>query len=453
MKVTMSRNIDQAYDQYLTGRESEAIAAMRDFQAEIEKSHFKFGRFSIPTFFKAHWVTSRQDRLLKSASEHMLAILNKVVHLTLNEAAFHDFFHLTPKEKELMEIDPGYSQAVVIARFDSFLEGESLKFIELNTDSPAGMAYSDLLEDALFHSAMLREFVEGHHLRHEWRAKKLLETLLQVYDEFGGHEKPHIAIVDWRTVKTRPEFEILESVFETEGYETQICDPRDLRYKGGKLYDGDFRVDLVYRRVITNELVEKLDEVGDLIKAYRDRAVCMVNPLRSKLAGAKAVLSVLTNPGFNRFFTEAENRAKESHLPWTRTMKDAEQFYGGRKIYLINFLKDEKESIVLKPSEGYGGKDVFIGSETREDDWNRVIDRALKGDWVMQDFVPIPILTMPCMVHTRLDFTYKKVNASSFVLGKRYVSGFSRLSDESVITVARNGGLVPMVAAEEVHSR
>ncbi len=447
------RNVDQAYDQYLAANEKEIVRAISQFEDRMQKSHVKYGRFPIPTFFKPHFLTSRQEKLIRSTSETIMGILNKLVTLYFREPVLSSLFHLSDEAKKLIEIDPGYAQGVVIARFDSLLEGESLKFVELNTCSPAGMAYADQLDEMIFSTEELREFFEAHHVKREARSEKLLNALLRTYEEFGGHEKPHIAIVDWRTVKTRPEFEALKSFFEEKGYKAEIADPRDLRYKSGKLYYDDFRIDLVYRRVIFEELYEKLSEAGDLIKAYKDRAICMVNPLRSRLAGTKAVMSILTNPGYDHYFTAEENKVKANHLPWTRRLVDAEKFYGGKKIYLIDFLKDEKETLVLKPSEGHNGKDVFIGCETREEDWNRAIDRALKNDWIVQEFVSIPIITMPVVINSRLDFLYKKINFNALAFSGRYAGGFSRVSDESIINVARNGGLITTITLEEVHER
>ncbi|MBI4550032.1 MAG: glutathionylspermidine synthase family protein [Candidatus Omnitrophica bacterium] len=453
MREPVMRNVDHAYDQYLLAHEKDALHAIQAFAERMEKSHVKYGKFAIPVFFKPHFLTPRQEKLIKSASETLLGIVNKVVDLYFSEPELAGLFRIPEDIRKLMSVDHGYSKNVVVARFDAMLEGESLKFFELNTGSPAGMGYADALEEMIFSAEELKPFIEGHHIRKENRSARLLTALLQTYEDFGGHEKPQIAIVDWRTVKTRPEFEALKVFFEDKGYATVIADPRDLRYKGGKLYHDDFRIDILYRRVIFEELVEKLDEVEDMIKAYRNRHVCMVNPLRSKLAGSKAVLSLLTNPGYDRFFTAEENRVKANHLPWTRRIEDAERFYGGKKIYLIDFLKDEKETLVLKPSEGYNGKDVTIGCETREEDWNRAIDRALKGDWVVQEFVPIPVITVPVVVNSRLDFAYKKINFNSFVLGSKYAGSFSRVSDDSVINVARNGGLMTALTVEEVHER
>ena len=74
--------------------------------------------------------------------------------------------------------------------------------------------------------------------------------------------------------------------------------------------------------------------------------------------------------------------------------------------------------------------------------------KLLKSDWVVQEYVNIPIMTVPEVINGKLDFAYKKYNFNLLVFGDKYAGGFTRLSDESVINVARGGGLVPALATD-----
>lgn len=443
-----SRNLDHLFDQHLLSHEAEAVLAIEAFQDRLNKSLVKYGRFTIPTFYKPHILSPVQERLLKRVNSAMMEIVNTATRLYFEEPGLRHYFQVSPEAQGLIEIDPGYPRNVIFARFDAFLQGEALKIIELNCDSPAGAGYADLLEEMLFEEKLLQNFFSEYALKRDLRRERVLTALLEAWEEFGGYEAPNIAIVDWRTVRTQPEFESFKMLFEAKGYKTTIADPRELTYKGGKLYHKNFRINLVYRRVIFDELLEHLDEVKDFIQAYRDKAVCLVNPLRSRLGSTKSLLSLLTNPEYDHFFTEEENRIKREYLSWTRSLVDADKFYGGKKIYLIDFLKDEKETLILKPSSGYGGKGVWIGRESKDEDWNSAIDKALKAEYVMQEFVNIPIITMPHVVNRKIDFVYKKINLNCFVVGSKLAGNFSRLSDESVINVARAGGLIPALAGE-----
>lgn len=446
----MTANLDYAYDQYLKAQEPRAVPALLQFKEKLKSPAFAYGRFTVPAFYKAYFVTPKQQHLLKRAASTFSQILNKTARLYFEEGQMRSHFRLSPEAEELVKIDPGYSQHVVFSRFDALLEGESLKFLKFNCDAPAGAAYADQLENALLSEELIWPFAEEHHLAASERTQSILSTLLSVYEEFGGYETPQIAIVDWRHARATAECEHMKSHFESKGYKTTIADPRELQYKGGKLYHKGFRVHLIHRRVIFDELLERLDEVQDFLRAYKDKAVCVVNPLRSRLASSKAVFSLLTTPEFDRFFTENENEMKRQHLPWTRCLSDAEDFYGHRKVFLIDFLKDEKDTVVLKPSgSGHGARRVHIGRETPDGEWNAVVDKALKEeDWVIQEQVPVSAMTVPVDVNQKLDFVYKKFNFNLLVSGGKYAGGFVRLSDESVVNVATGGGLMPAIWAD-----
>lgn len=451
--IDTTRNIDYAYEQYLLSNEKKIIEAMHRFEDKLHHSYVKYGRFTIPTFFKPHFITAKQAKLIHSVCDTIARMVDRICNLYVIDPAIKEVFGLSPEAEELIKIDPGYSRVLALSRFDCFLEGESVKFIELNGDSPAGMGYADMLEAHLFEVPELQEFFSEVHIQREARSQKVLDALLNVYEEFGGLETPQIAIVDWKTVRTRPEFDILKIFFEEKGYKTTIADPRELRYKSGKLYHGNFRIDLLYRRVIFNELLEKLRDVNDFLKAYKDRAVCVANPLRSRLAASKALLSILTNPAYDHLFSVKENEIKRLHIPWTRRVIDAENFYGGKKGYLIDFLKDEKESLVLKPADGYGAKDVTVGFETRDEDWNLAIDRALKSNWVLQEYVTPPFMTVPVIVNHKIEFAAKKMNTGCFVFNGTYAGSLSRLSDDTVVNVSRGGGLIPTLVCESEINR
>ena len=73
--------------------------------------------------------------------------------------------------------------------------------------------------------------------------------------EFGGTAAPPtIAIVDFREVPTWPEFEMLQAHFRSLGVPTIVCDPRELEFSGDALSHEGTKIDLVYRRVLINDI-------------------------------------------------------------------------------------------------------------------------------------------------------------------------------------------------------
>jgi hypothetical protein len=136
-----------------------------------------------------------------------------------------------------------------------------------------------------------------------------------------------MAIVDWRDVPTYSEFEILRDAFTAQGVPTIICDPRDLEYVASAssrpgspapgLYAGGRRIDLVYRRVLINDMIAREDDCRTLVDAYESRTVCVANSLRCKIPHKKAFFAVLTDERRAALFSPEERELIHRHIPWT----------------------------------------------------------------------------------------------------------------------------------------
>ena len=64
-------------------------------------------------------------------------------------------------------------------------------------------------------------------------------------------------------------------------------------------------------------------------------------------------------------------------MPWTRNFNPGHALYRGRKHDIAGLAFNNRRDFVLKPADGYGGKDVFIGSDVKAAEWERIINRAL----------------------------------------------------------------------------
>ncbi|MBI4368408.1 MAG: hypothetical protein HY588_03345, partial [Candidatus Omnitrophica bacterium] len=162
--IDFTRDIDHAYEQYLLSNEKKAMEAIHHFEDKLHHSYVKYGRFTIPTFFKPHFMSAKQVRLIHMVCESLARMVDRVADLYLHESVLKECFSLSPEVEELIRIDPGYSRTVALARFDCILEGESLRFMELNCDSPAGMGYTDTLEQLLFDQEELKDFFTETHI-------------------------------------------------------------------------------------------------------------------------------------------------------------------------------------------------------------------------------------------------------------------------------------------------
>jgi uncharacterized circularly permuted ATP-grasp superfamily protein len=206
-------------------------------------------------------------------------------------------------------------------------------------------------------------------------------------------------------------------------------------------------VHLIYRRVITRELIQKLDEVQEFVQGMKNGLACMCNPFRSFIVGNKKVLALLTDHRFQDIYDREELEVIRRAIPWTKIMSDSKVPYNGFTVNLHNFVSDNKDKLVLKPASSYGGKDVFLGRETDQQTWDRVIDDNIESeDWVVQEYVNIPQEIFP-EIKENVSMKLKKVNINPFAFVGKYGGTISRVSDKSIINVSAGGGLVPTMAA------
>ena len=147
--------------------------------------------------------------------------------------------------------------------------------------------------------------------------------------------------------------------------------------------------------------------------------------------------------------TEEEKVIVEKHIPWTRLVADEDTLYDGKKVGILNFLRENRANMVMKPIGLYGGKNVAIGHEMTDADWQEVLVTALKEKYVAQEYIPIPEIDLPVYDEKGLHFEPKKVNMNFFAFNGKYAGGMARVSDSSIINISAGGGLIPVMAAKK----
>jgi hypothetical protein len=412
----------------------------------MRAARLTFGGRILCPFIRPSFVAPRDYDDIRAVCRGITAAISKVESSLGKE--LWDRVDLSPEERDLVAIDPGYARSSPTCRLDSFLTPSAYQFVELNAETPAGIAYAETLADVFLELPIVRKFQERYSLRRFEARARLLDTLLGCYREAGGREaRPCIAIVDYDGVPTRTEHHLFQEYFEARGFPSIVCDPRRLTYDGGRLRDGEVAIDIVYKRLLVNELLEKAGELFPLLQAVRDGAVTIVNPFRCKPIHKKAIFSVLTDEAFGPLFTEAERAAIAAHVPWTRRVREEVTTFGGREIDLPAFVRTERENLVMKPNDEYGGKGVFIGWETSEADWDRALAAALETPYVVQWKVELLRQTFP-ELSPDLRFRDFVVDLNPFVFNGEVEGFLTRLSGTSLANVTSGGGQVPAFLVE-----
>ena len=179
-----------------------------------------------------------------------------------------------------MRIDPGFPQPIRVSRLDAFLHDYDVKFLEFNTDSPAGMAWTDrCFYEALREKVALTRVGDVFDTGYTPVLPEVVVTLLDAYRaarERNGElpETPRLAVVDVAGTPTVAEFRLVCRLAEQSGLDTVVATLDDVSYDGSRLMVQGEPVQLVYRRA----LVESLTEDSPLALAARDRRAVIVNP-------------------------------------------------------------------------------------------------------------------------------------------------------------------------------
>jgi len=419
-----------------------------EFSGRMRAARLTFGDRVHCPFLRPLFLDAADVARVSRVAEALAPVGERVVEAALANPALLDAVGLTDEERALVAIDPGYARASTASRLDGFLLADSLWFAEYNAESPAGLGYTEVLARLFDELPVMARFKESYSASYFPLMAGILEALLASYREWGGTASPPtVLIVDFRGVPTWAEFEILATFFESQGVPTVVADPRDVTFERGALWALGRRIDLVYRRVLINDILARPVECAALVDAYRTRACCVANTFRCKIPHKKAFFAVLTDDAHAALFTPEERALFASHIPWTRMLADVRTTADGRTVDLLAHVRHAREGLVIKPNDEYGGAGVVLGWEVDDAAWDAAIEHAVAGaagQWVVQRRIPVrrevfPHVETPHHVVMR-DFL---VDLAPYIFRGRVGGFLTRLSSTGLANVTSGGGQVP----------
>src|SRR5579872_2480253 len=333
-----------------------------DSQEALDKAQqlrgLQFGTRPVCTVLRPRFLSPHQYRLLHDTVRVLLPAFQAIYDRALVDPHFRQQFRLLDWEEELLTINPGYRDPSPTSRFDTFFVSDNeLMFTEFNTETPAGAGYSDALSELFYGLPVFQEFQRRFSVWPMPARPGILHALMDSFKQWQGNtcDSPRIAILDWREVPTFSEFVLFYDYFHAMGIEARIVDPRDCEYRDGKLMAGDYHITLIYKRVLISELIERGGMDHPVVRAVRERAVCMVNSFRCKILFKKASLAVLSDERNAFMFAAEQHQAIAKHIPWTRVLEERKTHFEGTEIDLVPWTISNKDKLVIKPNDDYGG--------------------------------------------------------------------------------------------------
>ena len=440
------------FHEHLTSDESLDAKLFEQMREAMREERLLYGGREIGVSLRPHLLDAAQFARLVHASETLAGAFEKMSRAMAEDTRLLARVGMSEAETRLALVEPGYRCPSVTGRLDAFVHNDSVKFVEYNAENPSSLTDQAGLNDVGFIVLAMRRLAASYRLRRFDPAAALLDALLETYAEWrgGAREVPNVAVVDWDDLPTGNEFELLREYFDARGLPTIVCAPDKLEYDGQHLRCGDFRIDLVYKRIIIHEMLTRCGESHPLLRAYADGRVCLVNSPRCKPLHKKAAFELLTDEWGARNLTAGEREVVRACVPWTRRVSERRTTLGdGASADLVGHVRRARASLLLKPNDDYGGRGVVFGATATEAEWDEALAGALAGDYVVQEVVELHTEVFPVFGESAWTFQPMYVDTNPFLFRGRVEGAMVRLSGSPVVNVTSGGGEAGLFVIEE----
>jgi hypothetical protein len=174
------------YHELLAADETLTPATFEKLRSVMRKNRLLYGDRPIGIALRPHLLDHEQFRALTLLAERVTSALEKVAAAVVQNPKLMDELGLTEAERRMALVNPGFSTAGVTTRLDAFVHSNEIKFVESNAENPSSLPDQEELNRLLFELPAMASFARRYRLRQFSPVKRLLETLLSTYREWGA---------------------------------------------------------------------------------------------------------------------------------------------------------------------------------------------------------------------------------------------------------------------------
>ena len=343
----------------------------------------------ISPVLRPHFLAGRDYAALERTASILYSAIDRVEKMVLASPHLLARMQLLPAERMLAAIDPGFSSLTMNGMLDANIHNGSTQFRGYRATAPSVVIHADMLADIYYEAPPVKEFRKKFKLTKLGGSKALLQGVLKAYKEFGGKQKkPAIAVVEARAPfqpAESSENALLVEFFRRAGLAAELLSPEHLEYRNGALRSGERAIDIVYRAVRLQDFLVRFDLNHPLVRAYKDRAVCMVNNFRSEMTAKRSLFDLLTDENVTAKFPAAERKAVKEFVPWTRVVQAGKTMHGGRSVDLIEYAMKHRAKLALRPNDHGSDQNPFRGADLDDAGWERALRLAMRTPYVVQE--------------------------------------------------------------------
>ena len=135
-------------------------------------------------------------------------------------------------------------------------------------------------------------------------------------------------------------------------------------------------------------------------------------------------------------------------MPWTRRVEDTQTIYKGEEKNLLSYIREQRQNLVLKPNDDYGGHGIYIGWESSEGEWQKAIEQALQGDYLVQERVVTSNELFPYVSENGINMIDQLLDVDQLLFFGKVHGAFTRLSSSSLANVTSGAGMVPTMIVD-----
>lgn len=389
--------------------------------------------------------TEKEIAFFQEVVRTTYGILEKVIREYLRSEEYRKIFPFSRELEELILVPNLYDSLLPIARFDIFFNEEdwSFRFCEINTDGTSAMNEDYVLNQALALNNAHQAMKETYDFRTFELYDSWVAAFMKLYDTYQKKvEHPYVVITDFMDHCCFHEFQEFASRFQKAGYETEICNIRDMTYRDGILYSASgHKIDVIYRRAVTCDLMAHYQEIQPFLQAVKEQNVCLIGSLCTQIPHNKWLFKILREEPTLRLLTPEEREFVEAHIPYTNLCDD-------RYFRKEELLKD-KNRWILKPLDSYASRGVFAGVDLEQEKWEEIVDAYWNRDYICQEYC-VPYRTENICYRDKEPAMIPYTNMTGlYVYNGAFAGIYSRLSSGGIISSQYNERAVATLVVKD----
>jgi hypothetical protein len=389
--------------------------------------------------------------------------LKRLPELYLQDFTVRDILKLPSEEERWLwecwgpsqrEHNPVFGRLDAMCDYVSPMWKDSLKFVEPNLSGIGGLHLVPTAEHIVADLVLPALVAQDPSLRlnlcqdiRELLVQEILDHLQAV-----GRRAQTICFVDPKYAGSGPDEQedVARYFHDRYGMKVLHADPAELTLQKDEVYYAGECIDLVYRDYTVYDLVDQQRVPFDVEPM---RALFRQNRIISSITAEldqKSTWEVLTDPQLcQKYFSADERHIFRRHILWTRLLADRKTLLpDGQTGALLDFVRREHESLVLKPNRSYGGQGVIIGHLLDQAEWEAALERALADSerWVVQQVASIPLSEFPVIGPDGQVRSEPFYTVMGYAPTKDGLAVLGRASQKQVVNVAQRGGMCVVMA-------